>query len=159
MTAELTEEEIPEAGRTTALLLAALRVDADALVVLGLAGISAGVRHLVAGVAVALAAVALGVQLEGLLAPVVLEIVASHDGEFDAANWVARSVTNAPVGGLLADVGDRWDGALGRVGSRGYGRGLLGAGGGIGARESDLGCRGRVANRGMLGIAVTLAQA
>lgn len=92
------------------------------------------------------------------MVPVILEIVASDDGKIDTANWVARSVTDISVAGLLTDVRNRWDRALGRVGCRGCGCGLLGAGGCSSARNSDLGRRGRAANRGVLGIAVALAQ-
>lgn len=67
-----------EVAAATVQLLAALDVDVDALVVLSLAGIGAGVVLLGALVGLARARVGVSVELERLLAKVALQVVAAN---------------------------------------------------------------------------------
>lgn len=157
--ARLAKELVPEVGLVAAARgLAALGVGVDALVVLDLAGVGAGVAALGTRVAVTLVGVDLGVELEGVLGVVVLEIVAGHDGQLDAADGVAGAVAVEPRAGLLADVGHGGDGALGGSGRGRGGGGLLGSCACRSARDRDrLGGRGVSLGR-VLGDAVTLAK-
>ena len=145
--------DVPPAGAAGAAVggLAALCVDGDAVVVLGLAGVCAGVGDLCARVAGAAAAVAVGVQLEGVVCEVVAQVVAGDDGQLDAADGVAGPVAVLVAGGLLADVGDGRDGAL-RGGGGGRSRG-----GGAGHGDG-LGGRGLAALGGLVGEAVLLVE-
>lgn len=104
-------------------LLAALGVDSIALLVLLLAGVSAGVAALGTLVDLALAGVLVVVELEGVLAPVVKQVVAADQGQLDATDGLARGVAVLVVGGLLADVGGlrSASGGDGRLGAAGLG--------------------------------------
>lgn len=115
--------------------LAALDVDIDTVIVLGLASLGAGVGCLRSLVRLALTAVDRIVELEGAAAELVLEIVAADQRELNLADGVARAVA-VPVGGrLLADVG--------RLrGNRGDGAGGDGGGGGGSTREDGGGSLG-----------------
>lgn len=86
-------------------LLAALNIGVDTRVVLGLAGISTGAGLLVAGVRRARVGVCIGVELEGVLGKVVLQVVAGNERKLNTADRVARTVTPDARAGLRANVG------------------------------------------------------
>src|SRR3569833_4115994 len=134
------------AAAAVAVGLAALGVGGGALVVLGLAGVGAGVGALGAAVAAALGRVLAGVDLDLLpIIIVLLDVVARHDGQLDAADGVAGPVAVLARRRLLADDGGGGDGT-GGGGGRARGRGRLGRRGL--ARHRD-GRRGRVALAGL----------
>jgi hypothetical protein len=86
-------------------LLAALDVGAEAGVVLGLASVGTGAGLLVAAVRRARVGVGVGVELEGVLREVVLQVVAGNKRQLNTTNGVARTVTPDAGARLLADVG------------------------------------------------------
>jgi hypothetical protein len=117
--------------------LAALDVNADTGVVLGLASVGAGRGSLGAAVGVAVASVGVSVELEGSAAGVVgLEVTAGDERKIDLASGVAGAIVVPPRRGLRADV-------AGSRGTRGGSAGGNSAGrSGRGARVDRGGCGG-----------------
>jgi len=102
--------------------LTSLGVDVNAVVVLLLAGIRAGVGAFVAVILLAVPALGFRVQLEGIARVLRRQIIAGDDGELDAADRVARAIAVLGVGRLCADIGWRWNRALAGTCRLGRGR-------------------------------------
>lgn len=94
--------------------LAALGVYRLALLELRLAGVDAGARALGARVRRTLVAVLVCVQLEHVAGvPVMVDVVARHDGQFDTADRMTWAIAVLLAGRLNADSGWRGDGTAG----------------------------------------------
>lgn len=88
-------------------LLAALLVHVCALLELLLAGIRASIAAGRPRIGWAVEAVLVNVQLEGVLAPVAVHVIAADNGQIDATDGLAWSIAVLGVCGLRADVGGR----------------------------------------------------
>jgi hypothetical protein len=122
-------------------LLAALNIGTDTSVVLSLAGVGTSAGLLVAAIRRARVGVGVGVELEGVLGEVVLQVVTGNKRQLNTTDRVARSVAPDVGAGLLANVG-------GLRSTRGGSSRRSGGSAGDGTRIDAGGSRGTVSASG-----------